>query len=83
MTEALNALLAPVQADFAKDPEFQKVAALAYPAPVPEKKAKKEKKIGTGYVAKGKKDVPAAAAAATGAAVAPIEAAIKKLDVAK
>ena len=49
---ALNALLAPVQNEFATNEEFRKVEALAYPAAVAAPKKKKEKKIGTGYVKK-------------------------------
>lgn len=49
---ALNALLAPVQHEFATNEEFRKIEALAYPAAVAAPKKKKEKKIGTGYVKK-------------------------------
>ncbi|KAA8893168.1 tRNA synthetases class I-domain-containing protein [Sphaerosporella brunnea] len=47
--QALNALLAPIQAEYTADEEWQNIAELAYPPPVAEKKKKKEKKIGTGY----------------------------------
>lgn len=51
--DALNKLLDPIRKDFEQDEEWQKVAELAYPAEIKTKK-KKEKKIGTGYVPKGK-----------------------------
>lgn len=58
--EALNALLAPIQAKFEADKEWQKIANLAYPSEGPKKGKKKEKKIGTGYVPKEKKNAAVA-----------------------
>ena len=46
MTEALNALLEPIQAEFKASKEWQEVAERAYPAPEVKKKPKKEKKLG-------------------------------------
>ena len=45
VTNAINALLAPIQADFESDEEFKKAEALAYPVEVKEvfKKEKKDK----------------------------------------
>lgn len=50
--QALNALLAPIQADFNGSPEFQEIERLAYPPAEAPKKVKKVKKIGSGYPAK-------------------------------
>lgn len=49
VTDAINALLAPIRDEFLNDPEFQKIEAAAYPPPAPKEKKKKEKKIGTRY----------------------------------
>jgi len=75
--QALNALLAPIQEDYAKDPEFRKVAELAYPPEQPDKKKKKEKKIGTGYASKDKQKGAATAATVAGGRVKPEEAVAK------
>jgi tyrosyl-tRNA synthetase len=76
--QALNALLVPIQEDYAKDPEFQIVAELAYPSEQPEKKKKKkEKKIGTGYASKDKQKGAATAAAVADGQVKPEEAVAK------
>lgn len=74
MEQALNALLAPIQEDFAKDEEFRKVEALAYPPVAAAPKKKKEKKIGTGYVAKDKKKDAATAQAVADGEVKPEDA---------
>ncbi|KAL7273679.1 Tyrosine--tRNA ligase cytoplasmic [Rhizina undulata] len=67
LEDALNVLLDPIRKDFESNPEFQKIAELAYPVEEVKKK-KKEKKIGTGYVAKDKKNTAATeAAVGTGA----------------
>lgn len=52
MEQALNALLAPIQADFNGSAEFQEIERLAYPPPPAAKKVKKAKKIGSGYPSK-------------------------------
>ncbi|OLL26449.1 Tyrosine--tRNA ligase, cytoplasmic [Neolecta irregularis DAH-3] len=54
VTQALNALLAPIRQEFASNPEFQTALSLAYPAPVSHAPKKKEKKIGTMVPNKGK-----------------------------
>lgn len=64
--EALNAILAPIQAAYQADAEWQKIADLAYPSEGPKKGKKKEKKIGTGYVAKDKKNAAVAEQVADG-----------------
>lgn len=46
MTDALNALLEPVQAEFRASQEWQEVEQKAYPLPEVKKKPKKEKKLG-------------------------------------
>lgn len=48
---ALNALLDPIRNEFASSPDFQAITEAAYPSEDKTKKKKKEKKIGTGYVA--------------------------------
>lgn len=58
--EALNAILQPIQAAYQADAEWQKTADLAYPSEGPKKGKKKEKKIGTGYVPKDKKNAAVA-----------------------
>ncbi|KAI5851300.1 tRNA synthetases class I-domain-containing protein [Morchella snyderi] len=65
--QALNAILAPIQAAYQADVEWQKIADLAYPSEGPKKGKKKEKKIGTGYVAKDKKNAAVAEHVADGA----------------
>jgi tyrosyl-tRNA synthetase len=57
VTTALNALLAPVQADFNASPKFQALREQAYPPPVEVKKVKKVKNKGTGHPGAGKKVV--------------------------
>lgn len=52
VTTALNALLAPVQARFNANKEWQEAARLAYP-PEEKVKVKKVKKVGTFYPGKG------------------------------
>lgn len=71
VTDAINTLLAPVQAEFNDNAEFQRIADLAYPPPpAPEKKKKQKKKhrLGEGghpgQAAGG--DVPAAPEAKEG-----------------
>lgn len=49
MTDALNALLEPIQAEFKASKEWQEVEQKAYPPPEVTKKAKKEKKLGDRY----------------------------------
>ncbi|KAI5797937.1 tRNA synthetases class I-domain-containing protein [Peziza echinospora] len=51
---ALNKLLEPIRSEFEASKEWKKVAADAYPSEAKQEKKKKEKKIGTGYVAKAK-----------------------------
>ena len=46
MTEALNALLEPIQAEFKASKEWQEVEQNAYPPLEVKKKPKKEKKLG-------------------------------------
>lgn len=46
MTDALNALLEPIQAEFKESKEWQEVAQKAYPPPEVKKKPKKERKLG-------------------------------------
>ena len=46
MTDALNALLEPIQAEFKASKEWQEVEQKAYPPPEVKKKPKKEKKLG-------------------------------------
>ncbi|KAF8455523.1 tRNA synthetases class I-domain-containing protein [Terfezia claveryi] len=64
---ALNALLEPIRNEFASSPDFQAITEAAYPSEGKTKKKKKEKKIGTGYVAvKAATDEKAPAEAAEG-----------------
>lgn len=50
MTTALNKLLAPVQASFQANPDWQEIEKKAYPPPPePEKKKKKPKDKGSRY----------------------------------
>ncbi|ODQ80669.1 hypothetical protein BABINDRAFT_47810 [Babjeviella inositovora NRRL Y-12698] len=50
VADAINAMLAPLIADFNNDPEFQRASELGYPAPVvQEKKVKKKKDRGTRF----------------------------------
>jgi tyrosyl-tRNA synthetase len=49
VADALNKLLAPIQEAFQASKEFQEIALKAYPPPEVQKKAKKVKKVGTGY----------------------------------
>lgn len=52
VSDAINALLEPLRQEFLNNPEFQKIAELAYPkVEEAKKKKKKEKKIGTKYPA--------------------------------
>ena len=53
LEDALNALLEPIRKEFEGNEAWKEVEAKAYPTEVKTKK-KKEKKIGTGYVAKKK-----------------------------
>ena len=46
MTDALNALLEPIQAEFKASKEWQEVEQKAYPPVEVKKKAKKEKNLG-------------------------------------
>lgn len=46
MTDALNALLEPIQAEFKASKEWQEVQQNAYPPQEVKKKPKKEKKLG-------------------------------------
>ncbi len=46
MTDALNALLEPIQAEFKASKEWQEVEQKAYPPLEVKKKPKKEKKLG-------------------------------------
>lgn len=46
MTDALNALLEPIQAEFKASKEWQEVEQNAYPPPEVKKKPKKEKNLG-------------------------------------
>jgi tyrosyl-tRNA synthetase len=60
VTEALNKLLQPIQADFEVNEEWQKVEKLAYPPPpAPEKKVKVKKDKGSKFPGAAKKDVVA------------------------
>ncbi|KAG9566871.1 tyrosyl-tRNA synthetase, partial [Aureobasidium melanogenum] len=60
VTDALNKLLAPIQADFESNEEWQKVEKLAYPPPpAPEKKVKAKKDKGSRFPGAAKKDVVA------------------------
>ncbi|KAH0288293.1 tyrosyl-tRNA synthetase [Aureobasidium namibiae CBS 147.97] len=60
VTEALNKLLQPIQADFQANEEWQKVEKLAYPPPpAPEKKVKVKKDKGSKFPGAAKKDVVA------------------------
>lgn len=60
VTEALNKLLQPIQADFEANEEWQKVEKLAYPPPpAPEKKVKVKKDKGSKFPGAAKKDVVA------------------------
>ncbi|CAD0099773.1 unnamed protein product [Aureobasidium mustum] len=60
VTDALNKLLAPIQADFQANEEWQKVEKLAYPPPpAPEKKVKVKKDKGSRFPGAAKKDVVA------------------------
>ncbi|KAI4778984.1 tyrosyl-tRNA synthetase [Aureobasidium sp. EXF-3400] len=60
VTDALNKLLAPIQADFESNEEWQKVEKLAYPPPpAPEKKVKVKKDKGSKFPGAAKKDVVA------------------------
>ena len=49
MTDALNALLEPIQAEFKASKEWQEVEQKAYPPLEVKTKPKKEKKIGDRY----------------------------------
>ena len=49
MTDALNALLEPIQAEFKASKEWQEVEQKAYPQKAEKTKPKKEKKIGDRY----------------------------------
>ena len=49
VTDALNALLEPIQAEFKASKEWQEVEQKAYPPPQVKTKPKKEKKIGDKY----------------------------------
>ena len=49
MTDALNALLEPIQAEFKASKEWQEVEQKAYPQQEVKTKPKKEKKIGDRY----------------------------------
>ncbi|KAI4717330.1 tyrosyl-tRNA synthetase [Aureobasidium sp. EXF-10727] len=60
VTDALNKLLEPIQADFQSNEEWQKVEKLAYPPPpAPEKKVKVKKDKGSRFPGAAKKDVVA------------------------
>ena len=60
VTEALNKLLQPIQADFQANEEWQKVEKLAYPPPpAPEKKVKVKKDKGSKFPGAAKQDVVA------------------------
>ena len=49
MTEALNALLEPIQAEFKGSKEWQETEQKAYPPPEVKKKPKKEKNLGNRF----------------------------------
>lgn len=55
MTDALNALLEPIQAEFKASKEWQEVQQKAYPPPEVKKKPKKEKNLGDRFPV-GKRD---------------------------
>ena len=50
VTQALNGLLAPIQAKYQGSRELQEITLKAYPLAEKPKKEKKVKKIGTGYL---------------------------------
>lgn len=64
--DALNAILAPIRASYESNKEWKATAELAYPSEGPKKVKKKEKKIGSGYVSKEKKNVAVAENVADG-----------------
>lgn len=64
--DALNAVLAPIRAAFESNKEWREIESLAYPSEGPKKTKKKEKKIGTGYVPKEKKNATVAEKVAEG-----------------
>jgi hypothetical protein len=63
-------LLAPIQADFQSNKEWQEIEKKAYPPPAPVDKKKKEKKKGTGHPGLGAAAAGAAGVAAVAAGVA-------------
>ncbi|OJD20205.1 hypothetical protein ACJ73_08464, partial [Blastomyces percursus] len=78
VTTALNKLLAPVQAAFQANPDWQEIEKKAYPPPPePEKKKKKPKDKGCRYPGGG----AAAAAAAPRQEVDGVEEKLEKLAV--
>jgi len=56
VVEALNKLLAPIQAAYQASPEWQEIALKAYPPPPTVKKEKKVKNKGTRHPGAGSKN---------------------------
>ena len=56
VAEALNKLLAPIQAAYQASPEWKEIGLKAYPPPVVAKKVKKVKDKGSRHPGAGQKD---------------------------